>query len=219
MKGNFDDNNAQVRRLLEALGGSADAYEPPREESTPKPVGEKKPNPFLSAEPPDHGLVVEEPEGGSPGKPDILWSGTLPESERNQTGESDYPNDCATGLEGLDVGEPHGIPIPLDESYVYHGLSVECGELNQVQKGFSFVLDVDKPRSVQLDSGLYPMSKLPEGGWVLVDPVKGKRYVQETGNLGGHRKVGRIFIWVMGLEDLGGDFGYIHQGCVFVKKP
>ena len=51
MKGNFADNNDQVRRLMEVIGGSVDAYErpaaPQNQESVPQPEQPpQKPNPF-----------------------------------------------------------------------------------------------------------------------------------------------------------------------------
>ena len=205
MKGSFDAANSQVRRLMEVLGGSADAYEPPREDPTRPPPGEEKPNPFLSAGRPDHGLVVvDEPEGVFLGEPE----------DHQPTADDEH--ECAFGLGEADAVEA---PPPLDESYAYHGLSAACGELAAVRRGFSLAAGEDTPRSIQLDSGSYQMHKLPEGCWVLDDTGKSKRYLEEIGNLAGHRKVDDVFVWVQDLKDPERDFGYIHECFVFVKKP
>lgn len=219
MKGTFDDSNSQVQRLMEALGGSADAYEPPSVDPVEAPASNsKKPNPFLDDSQPDHGLVViDEPEGGSLGTPEGYQPGPGEGEEGFEKKSEPYP--CVFGLAGLEDDDPPEF-LPLDDSYIYHGLVEGCGELDRVWEAFHAASVDQLPKQAILDSGIYEVTRRPPlDYWVLEDPVKDRKYLLESGNLAGHLAPGEKFIWVTGLQDTDQDFGYIHCGAVFLKKP
>ncbi len=228
MKGNFDDSSSQVQRLMEAIGGSADAYASPE----PPPVKEvappsKKPNPF------------EDPAGGLKGKPlamsrevmlrraeaegdSEVTAGSLdPDALAGIEGEEPTPEDsAAAGDSGWDCGftladDKPSPPQPLSEEYRYHDIVDACGELKAVWDAFCLVVTDQEPKQVTLDSGTFEVTK-SQGSWVLSDPHKNYMYVLEVGNLAGHLKLGERLIWVSNMENQT-DFGYIHQGYVFLK--
>jgi hypothetical protein len=227
---------------MEQIGGNADAYEePPQPESQPEPAPiVEKPNPFREPEKPlaekpepapepeepglaeKTGLTVEEPQDGD----EDLFAKILAENPAWTEDMVEPPrpddSDCATGLDDLFELE-HGYrpatqPDPLDDNYQLHGTVWSCGELADVYNGFIWITANGEPHKVKLDSGEGEIQKIAMGNWVLEDPVKDRKYLKEIGNLAGFLEVKDIFIWVMGLSDGDQEFGYIHNGWVFLPK-
>jgi len=207
MKGSFDDADNQVSRLMEVLGGSADAYEAPqpapREQQAPD---TKKPNPFGD---PNEGSE----DSNSDPLAGIIGDEPTPAEEAQVSEDESW--DCGYML---DSDRPSR-PAPLDGTYSYHAIVEDCGELKSIWDAFVEVIVDQQPKQVTLDSGTYEIIQTPpQGLWALVDTFKDRKYLLEAGNLTGHLKPGEKFIWVKSLTEVGRDFGYIHQGYVFLHK-
>jgi hypothetical protein len=241
MKGSFEDNNNQVRRLMEQIGGSVSAYEEPRPAPQPAPTPiVEKPNPFRDPEEPlvEKPAPTPEPEEPSlaeqtgltvevdPDPDEEAWAQILAE-EPAWTEEIQEPSDpdefvCGTGLEEIFRIEhgfrPQTQPDSLGDSYQLHGPVWSCGELAAVWNGFVWVAANGEPKEVTLDSGTAEVHRDAGNHWVLEDPAKDRQYLKEDGNLAGSLAVADIFIWVKRLNGEGQDFGYLHNGWVFLRK-
>ena len=211
MKGSFEDNNRQVRHLMEAIGGSANAYEEPsapKETPAPTPT---KPNPF------------EDPASETETITSALLAGTsgeepTPEDEARATEETLGGTHLVLGDEEVDdmEGEP---PLPLNPDYERSADVEEGGELAAIWDGFTWVDAASKPREIQMDSGPATIHRTAEGAWVLEDLEKNRKYLKEEGTLDGHLRPGKdVLIWVSGLSNFHPDLGYIHNGYAFLRK-
>lgn len=191
MKKDFVNANDQVRRLMEVIGGSSNAYDK-EEEITSSVLSTSSAihsNPFASKVDP---LDKEESEQ------DIKVEELL--------------TMCGTGM------DEYPPPDPLSNDYVYHDIVNNCGELYPLWVAFTKVRETGQTKEANLDSGTYSIDHL-NGSWILLDFVKHRKYLLESGNLSGHLAPDDQFVWVMLLDlDTHKDFGYIHNGFVFLAE-
>ncbi len=217
----FEETQFQVTRLMEVAGGSANAYDEPPVSSNPnEPTVSVEGNPFAEEDksPPAHGLVVEdEPINVTPASND----------EARKDFEAHYaqhtqlqPGWCGTRAPG-DYEEDDLLFVPENidpNTYDFFKPVEDCGELEAIWEAFSDTLACEEGGTAQLETGPATFKKNHVGCWILDDPVKNKRYLQETGNLRGELAEGQNFLWVMSLDEQETDFGYIHDGYVFLVK-
>lgn len=218
----FEETQYQIARLMEVAGGSANAYEVPLgAEDTNPPVKSVEDNPF---ETPDRGLVLEnssdEPAGDEPAPED---------EEPAPTGQAPTPlEERVLSIEGSSLGGSYteawedapGAPESLDpDRYQYYRPVEGCGELSDIWDALTWTITKGEGATVQLETGSGTFVKNPHGCWVLDDVVKNKRYLLETGSLSGHLATDEDYLlWVMAVDDHDEDFGYIHNGYVFLIK-
>ena len=200
----YNQARALIKRVMEGMGGSADAYEEPLSES-------KEVAPLLGGDP--TWTQSGRPQGTPPAE-EIL---TLPQGQEGEI-------DCIDGIVDWDkVGDRIWTsPPPITEHYQSKGVVEDSQELLAIHKGFEKARSTGQPQVVQLETGMYQIEKtMPTSGWILKDPVKSRNYVQETNYLGLDRAVSEqdLFIWVIfpsNNHDV--DLGYIHMGYVFLRK-
>lgn len=188
----FDQATALIARLMEGVGGSADAYEPP---VAPTPASTQEPRQLPEDDP-------------------VL-----------RASKEDLPLDCLGGeAKSLTAEELAGLwiyPLPISDDYLIQGVVEDAGELKPIFEALEQSIISGKHVTVALESGSYATQKGANGlGWILIDPVKDRRYVQqiETGAAFKGVDEGDTFIWVMQESNHDVDLGYIHEGYVFLRN-
>jgi len=247
MKESFEDACRQVKRVLEEVGGSANAYDDfPTPSSTPltpenkvsweeairgtatsvtDPLPNSQENPFSSSNSPD---PEEEPFviGELITNEEILE--TFEDLGLSPTCESlsDVYERMVKERKG-DQWECAGnitldqirVPNPIDSDRYYRaGIIENMGELEEIYKVLTRLARGRSVDTVTLDSGTYkPYSK--GSVFIIDDEKKGLQYMWEnTSRLHGNVVMENDhFIWVIRLEDQE-DLGYIHNGYVFLTR-
>ena len=206
----FNQAQALIKRLMEGVGGSADAYGQPE-------VQPPVTTPAMTATParkmptlPDLGTLLQ---------PQPL----LPTTRADEEGKFDEGYDIC--LEGMtdDRDTPVGGMPSISPEYVPAGVVESSVELKAVFNGFLRAIATGQPQPVKLESGTYqvlrPTSRL---GWELHDIGKDYLYLQEIGGYSlaviPHANEDDLFIWVMRASNHDLDLGYIHEGYVFLHK-
>lgn len=229
MKESFEQAQSRVRRVLEGVGGSSDAYEAPP--SAPKQKGRISwdeavrglgpKTPVERVAPTSQRISDEELAGSSdePGEDELnafireqlnepySLPGVVPSEEM----------DCGTGLEEFfGIGKP---PRPLSDEYQLSGHSSDMGELEAIYMAFALTNTSEEAEVVGLASGPCQMKQV-NGNWELYDEAKKLRYLKE--DISAHHPEvdpSDTFIWVLPLGQPGAsDFGYLHRGWAFVRK-
>ncbi len=196
----FGQASALIKRLMEDVGGSADAYEEPL--SSP-------------------GRVEEEPVG-----PAILEDET-PEELVDPASVEDFPeeDDCGVCVDGTIDWEEIGDrvwtnPPPVSDEYQSAGVVEDSAELLSIYKGFERARFSGEPQMVSIETGTYQIERAhQDSDWQLVDTVKDRFYIAEwPPTYNDVVAEGDLFIWVMPESDHDVDLGYIHMGYVFMHK-
>ncbi len=185
----FDQVQALIKRMMEGIGGSATAYEPPVATS-PTPLQEET---------------------------------ELPEDDPvRRASEEDLPLDCLSGeAKSLTAEELAGLwvcPHPISDDYTIHGVVEDAGELKPIFDALEQSAIFGKHVTVALESGNYATQKVVSGGWMLIDPVKDRRYVSQTTPCHEVVAEGDTFIWVRQESDHNVDLGYLHEGYIFLRN-
>jgi hypothetical protein len=203
----FNQAQALINRLMEAHGGSADAYASPvapTSAPTAKPTTSRMP------------VIPDLAAFSRLQTPDPVVNAPVPTDEDDE--------ECIDGTidwEGLG-DRVWTSPPPIDEDrYVAHGVVEDAEELDALYQGFRNAIKTGQPQSVKLESGIYQVLRHAHHlGWELRDSSKDRLYLQETGlaNLAGFVEDTDTFIWVMTASNHDDDLGYIHEGYVFLHK-
>ena len=207
MSQSFNQAQALIKRTLEGVGGSADAYEE-------QPLAPSQGMPDIS-----HllGGVVEE---------ETVVNGELLGAPSDSTEAllarlSDPDEQCAHQHDWPEEGELWTDPDPISDGYVIHGVVENCGELKEVWEAFCLAATTGEPQMVKLESGPFPLMPNPEVGWQLTDTVKDRLYIlgrpSQDAELREKLEQGETHIWVRTSKG-GADLGYIQEGYVFLKK-
>jgi len=199
MQTSFERAQSEVGRMLEDLGGSANAYEQAKTRSAQADV-----NPFQNPEPLDTSDHPHDDE------PETLFGGT---------GDDSRPVDEA--LCGGSVEEPRGFsPFPpISERYELVGNVEDMGELSDLFDAFVHASLTKEPGEVKMQTGTYEIL-CTENGWCLLDGAKGLRYLLDDGeasNMDPDVQLDDTVVWVIRARD-DADLGYIHQGWVYHNR-
>ena len=247
MKESYKQATQQIRRMLEEVGGSANAYE------------EVPSNPDNQKVSWEEALQSIKQSTSSSGEREHIFPNkqTVQASEVEKVeddveidilrdGDCDDIFDAAMGIWSDTFGEVtktqvfnDGVEISnikcgtlFSVDYEYTGWAHELGELDTVYRTMKEAVN-DPPIFAILDSGNYPVNKGEEGtSWVIEDTIKGFRY-----NLVDPASANKLdfpgleaddtLIVVSNMEDdeqyLQNGYnrkpmGYIHNGEVFVRK-
>jgi hypothetical protein len=193
MSEKFDQAQALVKRLMEDVGGSADAYEPPLDPSgAPNEPGEEETEVSGSSDDADLGI----------------WTASAP--------TSDYePEECADG----DIQwPPEGVcwtnPDPVNDNYVSRGVVEDHAELLSLWKAFEAAIETGESQEAEMDSGPLNVEVSQTSPLIsLEDTVKDRCYLYDCRGAA----AGIIMIWVNTLSTRA-DLGYIQDGYVFLRK-
>lgn len=208
----FNQAQALIRRLMEGVGGSADAYGQPEVQP---PVA----TPTMAAAPARKMPVIPDLAALLQAQPQ-----PLPAQPADMSADEEIDEGYDICLEGM-TDDERDIPVggmpPIDANYTPSGVVESSAELKAVFDGFLRAIATGQPQPVKLESGTYqvlrPTSRL---GWELHDVAKDYLYLQETGvgTLGGFVNEDDLFIWVMRASNHDVDLGYIHEGYVFLHQ-
>ena len=185
----FDQVQALISRLMERVGGSADAYEPPAA-SELSPLKKK--------------CLLPEDDPVRRASEEDLPLDCLGGEAKSLTAEE---------LAGLWI-----CPLPISDDYAIHGVVEDAGELKPIFEAIEQSLIFGKHVTVALESGSYATQKGVSGGWKLIDPVKDRCYITQTMRGYEAVAEGDTFIWVMQESDHDVDLGYLHEGYVFLRN-
>lgn len=208
----FEETQFQVTRLMEVAGGSANAYDRPPDSLNPdKSTENVEGNPFAEGDesPPDHGLVVEDE---APSEHELVLVDGEPTTKSGFGG-------CITFMP--EMPRPGGRPDGSidDNRYELYAAVEQCGELANVWRALTKTLMSKEGATAKLDTGEATYERGPNNCWILDDPVKNKRYLLESSDLQGLLDRNHdSLLWVMAIDDSDQDFGYIHNGYVFLVK-
>lgn len=241
MPQNFDQANALIARLMEGVGGSANAYEEPIKEDPETPTQGAPDTISLDNLPPvrtvginkngplgqELGPVLGPLPNATPGLPDPPHTGLVVEddpragwSERDQPFPSEIDDDCAEGIE-VDWAKVEG-PEPITDAYEAVGTVEESAELMAVFYAMQKAARSGLLHPVTLDTGTYNVVPgAGEGCFIIIDTGKARSYILETSRLGEMAEVptDKLFVWVLDTNDEGGkELGYIQDGWVFFPK-
>jgi hypothetical protein len=227
LKESFEESQARIRRILESVGGSADAYDaqpakPPVREG--KPTWDQvcqmskltDPTPSAGPKSPVDGFREGTSEPASDEPTDEELNAFIKE-QMSDAAKPAAPESCGTDLEEyFGIGEA---PEPIGPEYHLAGHSSDMGELESVYMAFALSNVSEEAEEVQLASGTTKLEKFGPN-WGLLDRKKGLRYLKEDISVH-HAEVEPedTFIWVLPLGPSGvEDFGYIHRGWVYLRK-
>lgn len=185
----FDQAGALIKRLMEGVGGSADAYEEPIV-----------------------GPVREEPASRAPEPPVDDEDTTVSFGEDIGIcvdGEVELPEDRSWWTN----------PPPITDEYEPFDVVEAAEELKAIYEAIVNSLETDEPQPVQLETGQVMTERQHGRTWVVKDTVKDRLYCQEnSGGMYDVVDEDDTFIWVMQISDHDVDLGYIHEGYVFLHK-
>ena len=196
IKESFSQVNAKIRRTLEGIGGSADAYE-------------EIPIPTKSS---------WETASKRAGVVETSFSPPKAQAKKNEafTESPDWLKDDTDWNDFEDLSPPSIDP----DSFEVKGTIDDVGELNEVHTALFMASEGRKNAQAELETGKY--STFESGNdFHVEDTVKGIRYTLVKRNLDtlcpGIVDSDTNFIWVTRMND-NHRIGYIHENHYFVTK-
>jgi len=191
--------DALIKRLMEGLGGSADAYE-----ECPKSTG----------------LVVEEVVIDVVVEEEDLVKDTPDADDQDLLGDDE--DLCITGdVDWDEVGNRVWTnPPPITDEYTSAGVVEDCDELLVIYEGFEEARSSGQPQLITLETGSYEVVKpSSSSNWRLQDTVKDRFYAEShPAQYLGVVDEQDLFIWVTPGSEPCVDLGYIHMGYIFTRK-
>jgi hypothetical protein len=248
MPQDFNQANALIARLMEGVGGSANAYEEPIDKDPETPTKGAPDTISLDNLPPVRtvGINKDGPLGqelgpavgplpnNCPGLADPPHTGLEPGESLTNAGWSDHDqpapwtpsfegetdDSCAEGFE-VDWAKVEG-PEPISDRYESVGTVEESEELMVVYYAMQQAVRSGILNPVSLDTGTYNVVPgAGEGCFLIIDTGKARSYILETSRLGEMAEVptDKLFVWVLDTNDEDGkELGYIQDGWVFFPK-
>lgn len=187
---NFDQAQALIDRLMESVGGSADAYESHTLE-------------FLA----DKSSLADR-------KKDLVFQTLVTDLPTLDCLDGDAKDFTREELKGLWCSPP-----PITPEYQTHGVVEDAGELKLIFEGLEKSAKSEQSVTMNIDSGTHNTEAIFGGGWSVTDKVKDRLYILETG-VCHYDVVNPedTFIWVLQASDQDICLGYIHEGYVFMHS-